>query len=110
MRDWSPERMESLRCITNHLVPDRWEAVRWPNEKEMLQTTVLSLPLDECVAKVRNGPPLDAEEDISPDRWAGVIPISVRAGVPQQDRHVTPESQSFNPIWNRYQNSSGVAP
>src|ERR1700704_1260856 len=59
------EKMEALRCFTNHLVPGRWEQVRPPSEREMLQTTVLALPLEEAVAKARTGPPMDLEEDIS---------------------------------------------
>ena len=82
------EKMEALRCFTNHLVPGRWEEVRPPSERELLQTSVLALPLGEAVAKARTGPPLDAEEDISASTWAGVVPLETRPGVPVADRHV----------------------
>src|SRR5215469_18597843 len=41
------EKMQALRCFTNHLVPNRWEEVRSPNQTEMLNTSVLSLALEE---------------------------------------------------------------
>ena len=83
------EKMEAMRCFMNHLVPGRWEEVRPPSEREMLQTSVLAVPLDEAVAKVRTGPPMDAEEDISVSTWAGVIPLVTRPGQAIPDRHVT---------------------
>jgi nitroimidazol reductase NimA-like FMN-containing flavoprotein (pyridoxamine 5'-phosphate oxidase superfamily) len=41
------EKMEALRCLTNHVAPGRWEEVREPNEKELAATSVLALPLLE---------------------------------------------------------------
>ena len=82
------EKMAALRAFTNHVVPGRWEQVRPPSERELLQTSVLALPLSEAVAKARTGPPLDAEEDISASTWAGVIPLVTRPGVAIADRHV----------------------
>ena len=84
------EKMEALRCFTNHLVPNRWEEVRAPNQTEMLKTSVLSLALEEVSAKVRSGPPLDLEEDYSIPVWAGVVPVSARLGEPIPDGHVLP--------------------
>ena len=84
------EKMEALRCFTDHLVPDRWEEVRSPNQTEMLKTSVLSLALEEVSAKVRSGPPLDLEEDYSIPVWAGVVPVSPRLGEPIPDGHVLP--------------------
>src|SRR5882724_6974609 len=57
------EKMEALRCFTNHIVPGRWDEVRQPAAQELKATTVLALPLDEVSAKVRTGPPIDDEED-----------------------------------------------
>src|SRR5579863_1100609 len=82
------EKMAALRCFTNHVVPDRWEEVRRPNEKEMLSTTVLALPLEEASAKVRSGPPLDTEDDWSVPVWAGVVPLRTQLGEPIPDGHV----------------------
>jgi len=49
------------------------------NERELKATLVLRLPLDEASAKVREGGPIDDEEDLDLPYWAGVIPVrSVR--------------------------------
>ena len=74
------ERLEALRTLTNHLVPHRWEELREPNDLELKQTMVLTLPLEEVSAKVRTGPPVDEEEDYAAPVWAGVIPISTQLG------------------------------
>ncbi len=84
------EKMEALRCFTNHVVPGRWEEVRQPNGKEMLSTSVLALPLDEASAKVRSGPPLDLEDDWSVPVWAGVVPVRTQLGEPVPDSHLSP--------------------
>jgi len=76
------EKMEALSCFTNHLVPGRWEEVRQPTEQELKATEVLALPLAEVSAKVRNGPPVDDEEDLSLPVWAGVVPLRIMAGEP----------------------------
>jgi uncharacterized protein len=89
------EKMEALRCFTNHVVPNRWEEVRSPNETELLKTSVLSLPIDEASAKVRSGPPLDLEDDFSIPVWAGVVPVRTQLGEPVPDAHVLPSIPVF---------------
>jgi nitroimidazol reductase NimA-like FMN-containing flavoprotein (pyridoxamine 5'-phosphate oxidase superfamily) len=82
------ERAEKLRCLrvlSEHILPGRWEQVREPSEKELKATTVLRIPLGECSAKVRTGPPIDDEADYTIPTWAGVIPLAVAAGTPIAD-------------------------
>jgi uncharacterized protein len=86
------EKMEALRSFTNHIVPGRWDEIRPPNEKEMLATSVLVLPLDEVSAKVRSGPPLDIEDDFLRPVWAGVVPLRAQLGEPVADSHVLPHA------------------
>jgi nitroimidazol reductase NimA-like FMN-containing flavoprotein (pyridoxamine 5'-phosphate oxidase superfamily) len=86
------ERIEALRTLTNHIVPGRWEEVREPNELEMRQTAVLTLPLEEVSAKVRTGKPNDDEEDYALPVWAGVVPTSMQPGQPTDDGRVRPEA------------------
>ena len=85
------ERWEALRIITDHLIPGRWAAARQPTKKEMAATAVLRLPLDEASVKIRTGMPLDPDEDLSLDVWAGVLPIAVTFGEPQPDPRQRPE-------------------
>lgn len=87
------EKLEALRLITNHIVPDRWEEVREPNELEMRQTSVLALPLEEVSAKVRVGPPVDDEEDYARPVWAGIVPIRTQLADPIADGRVLPGVQ-----------------
>lgn len=79
------ERLEALRVIVEHVTPGRWEATRWPDDKEMTATTVLALPIEEGSAKVRSGPPLDDDQDMGLPHWAGVVPLSLRAAAPIAD-------------------------
>lgn len=79
------EKLAALRALSDHMIPERWEDVREPNEQELQQTTVLSLPLTEASAKVRTGPPLDDEEDYDLLAWAGVIPLRMVADTPIAD-------------------------
>ena len=79
------EKLAALRAFTEHIVPNRWQAVRPPTENELKATTVLSLPLKEASAKVRAGHPIDDEEDYSLNVWAGVIPLQLSAGKPVDD-------------------------
>ena len=79
------EKIDALRALSEHIVPGRWDEVRGPSERELQQTTVLSLPLTEASAKIRTGPPLDDEEDYQLDVWAGTIPLGLASGQPIND-------------------------
>jgi hypothetical protein len=75
-------KMAALRCITNHILPGRWDEVRPPSDQELKATMVLALPLLEVSAKVRQGPPVEDESDIARPTWAGVVPLHGRLGEP----------------------------
>ena len=87
------EKLAALQALSEHMIPGRWDDVRLPNESELKQTTVLSLPLEEASAKVRTGPPLDDEEDYDLPVWAGVIPLRMVANVPIADGRVPVNSK-----------------
>jgi nitroimidazol reductase NimA-like FMN-containing flavoprotein (pyridoxamine 5'-phosphate oxidase superfamily) len=76
-------KLDALHRITDHLMPGRWADARHPNRKELAATLVLALPLDEWSVKVSDAPPDDAEEDLSRDIWAGVVPIRETYGSPE---------------------------
>jgi nitroimidazol reductase NimA-like FMN-containing flavoprotein (pyridoxamine 5'-phosphate oxidase superfamily) len=86
----SAERCRALEAFTEQLVPGRWAEVRPPNRKELRATKVLAMRIDEASAKVRTGPPVDDEEDMALDVWAGVVPLRTVAGPPigEDDRAV----------------------
>lgn len=79
------EKLDALLALSEHIIKGRWAEVREPTETELIQTTVLSLPLAEASAKVRTGPPVDDEEDYALPIWAGVVPLRLEAGEPIND-------------------------
>lgn len=79
------ERYEALETISNQIIPNRWEEVRLPNEKELKATKILKIPITEASAKIRTGPPVDDNSDLDLPIWAGVIPIKTIFGEPIQD-------------------------
>ena len=79
------EKMTALVALSEHIVRGRWADVREPTEEEMIQTTVLCLPIEEASAKIRSGPPLDDEEDYALPIWAGIVPLKLVAGEPIND-------------------------
>jgi len=78
-------KTEALRVISEHLIAGRWDEVRVPNSQELKATTVLELTIEEASAKTRVGPPMDDEPDYALPVWAGVLPLSLKAGAPQPD-------------------------
>ena len=79
------EKLEALRLLSEHILPGRWVESRQPNERELKATLVMRLPIEEFSAKVRQGPPVDDEEDYSFATWAGVVPLTLAAGEPIDD-------------------------
>jgi uncharacterized protein len=73
------EKLEALQAFTEHIVANRWAEVRPPTAQELNGTLVLTLPLNEASAKVRTGPPKDAEADYSLPIWAGELPLRLLA-------------------------------
>jgi nitroimidazol reductase NimA-like FMN-containing flavoprotein (pyridoxamine 5'-phosphate oxidase superfamily) len=84
------EKLEALRLLSEHILPGRWVESRLPNEKELKATLVMRLPIEEFSAKVRQGPPVDDEEDYAFSTWAGVVPLTVVAGEPIDDARLMP--------------------
>jgi uncharacterized protein len=79
------EKAHALRIISEHLMAGRWDDVRGPSEKELKATAVLEFSIEEASAKIRQGPPVDDEEDYSLPVWAGVLPLSLEAKAPVRD-------------------------
>ena len=78
-------KLAGLHALVEHMVPGRWDELRPVHDKELLATTLLRLPIDEASAKVRSGPPQDAEDDLGFPVWAGVVPLALAAGLPEDD-------------------------
>jgi nitroimidazol reductase NimA-like FMN-containing flavoprotein (pyridoxamine 5'-phosphate oxidase superfamily) len=85
------EKLEALHRLSEHILHGRWADSRQPNERELKATFALRLPINEFSAKVRQGPPLDDEDDYSFRAWAGVIPLQTVAGAPIADDRCGPD-------------------
>jgi hypothetical protein len=79
------EKRAALKAVVEHIVPGRWDEVRAPTDNELGATSVLAIPIDEASAKVRDGGPIDDEEDYELGAWAGVIPLSSEPHTPEPD-------------------------
>src|SRR5688572_1897382 len=85
------EKLIALDALVEHVLRGRSTETRAANEKELRQTMVLALPIDEASAKVRTGGPVDDDDDYALPLWAGVVPITLAYGEPIVDERVSVE-------------------
>ncbi len=83
------QKLAALEVVSEHILPGRWADVRRPSDIELKATTVLRLPIEEFSAKVRSGPPVDKEEDVGLDIWAGVVPLEMVASTALPDERTS---------------------
>jgi uncharacterized protein len=79
------EKWRAQQALVEHVVHGRSTDARMPNDRELNQTTILAVPLDEASAKIRTGPPKDEDEDYGLPVWAGVVPLATVPGEPVPD-------------------------
>ncbi|ASU83782.1 pyridoxamine 5'-phosphate oxidase family protein [Nocardiopsis gilva YIM 90087] len=84
------EHRTALDAIIDRIVPGRSADCRPATAKELAQTAVLRLGLEEVSAKTRTGGVNDDAEDLDLPHWAGVIPVTRTLGTPIPDPD-TPE-------------------
>jgi len=78
-------RIAAMRTLVEHVAPGRWAEVRPPSDEELVATRILTLPIAEASAKVRSGPPVDAEADYALGVWAGELPLRLEPARPIRD-------------------------
>ncbi len=76
------ERTAALDAIVDHIVPGRSGDSRRANAKELAQTAVLRLAIEEVSVKLRTGGPNDEPEDRQLPYWTGVVPVAPVYGTP----------------------------
>ncbi len=91
------DKADALKIITEHIIPGRWSDVRKPTEKELHATSLFSLNINEASAKIRSGPPIDDENDLELEVWAGVLPLKIIDEKPIKDDSVK------NKVHNNFQ-------
>jgi uncharacterized protein len=79
------EKYKKLNGLIDHLYPGRSSSLRTMTDAEVKQTAVLSLPIEEASAKIRNTGVVDEEEDYGQAVWSGVIPVTMQLMEPEPD-------------------------
>jgi len=79
------EKRAVLEALVEHIASGRSAEVRAPSDLELRSTLVLALPLEEVSAKVRTGPAIDDEADLTLPIWAGLLPLRTAAGEATDD-------------------------
>lgn len=82
------EKERVLNALVDKIGDGRSTQTRPPTAKELAQTSVLALRLDEVSARQRTGGVLEDEEDLDLPFWAGVLPLALTAGKPVPDSAV----------------------
>ena len=85
------DKEAQLRVMIDRMVPGQWDRLRPVTSQELKATTVLGMDITEASAKIRTGPPVDAEEDYDFPVWAGVIPVRMQVLPPEPDPRNLPD-------------------
>jgi nitroimidazol reductase NimA-like FMN-containing flavoprotein (pyridoxamine 5'-phosphate oxidase superfamily) len=83
-------KLKALEAFMQRLTPGRWAEARPPSAQELKATTVMTMEIEDAVAKIRTGPPVDDEPDYDLPIWAGVLPLATVAGQPIADERLKP--------------------
>jgi len=73
--DDEAEKLRTMKAISEHTMPGRWDELRDPLDREVKMTGVIALEIETASAKVSAGMPEDEEEDYEIPIWAGVLPL-----------------------------------
>lgn len=85
------DKEAALKEMMDGLFPGRWDELRGNTDQELKATTVVEMPIQDAVAKIRSGPPIDDEEDYDTVQcWAGVLPRREVWGEPEGDPRMQP--------------------
>ncbi len=82
------EKLAKMEKFVERVYPGHWRNLRPVNKQELKAMSVFGLPIDEAVAKVRTGGPIDEPEDYALPIWAGVVPVRQVLGEPADDGRV----------------------
>lgn len=79
------EKHAALAQFVESMLPGRAAESRAPNHKELAATTVLHFAITDISAKIRAAGAKDDKADLALPYWAGVVPLTTRAGTPQAE-------------------------
>jgi len=81
-------KLAKMEQFVERVYPGHWKNLRPVNKQELKAMSVFGLHIDEAVAKVRSGGPIDEPEDYRLPIWAGVVPVKQVLGGPIDDGRV----------------------
>ena len=84
------EKLARMERFVERIYPGHWNNLRPVNKQELKAMSVFGLRIDEAVAKVRTGGPVDEPEDYALPIWAGVVPVRQVLGEPADDGRIAP--------------------
>ncbi|MFC7275255.1 bifunctional pyridoxamine 5'-phosphate oxidase family protein/GNAT family N-acetyltransferase [Paractinoplanes rhizophilus] len=90
-------KLAVMSTLADKVGAGRAADTRPPNRKELAETAVLALPLEEVSVRSRAGGVIDEPEDRSLPQWAGILPVSRVFGPPEPDAGVTVAPPSYLP-------------
>lgn len=68
-------RKSFFKKLTEKIVPGSWDYLRPMKDSEVAKTMLIKFDIEEASAKVRQGMPIDEDEDNHLPIWSGLIPI-----------------------------------
>jgi uncharacterized protein len=86
-----------LSALLDKLGPGRAGDSRPPTRKELAETAVLAVPLEEASLRARTGGVSEDEADLALPHWAGVVPLRLSPGAPEPDSGVTTPPPAYLP-------------
>ena len=90
-----PVRKEAgFNAFIERIYPGRTAIMRGILPQELKATTLMGMTIEDASAKVRDGGPLDLEQDYAARCWAGTVPIRQVTGAPIPDPLVAPLAAS----------------
>ena len=107
--DGNADKLAAVRTLTDFIVPGRWESLRPVSQEELDKTTVIEIVIEDAVAKVRNGPPVDDEADYALPIWAGVLPFETCCAPAVADDRNLPEAAMPEHV-ERYRRKNTILP
>ena len=89
----SKTKETALKCIVDHMIPNRWDLLRPMSTKEFNATLVVALKITTASAKVRAEGVIDEKKDMALPIWAGIVPITQVVAPPVSDSHLDSKIQ-----------------
>jgi uncharacterized protein len=89
------EKRRAMTAVVEKFGRGRAVDSRPPTGRELAQTALLALPLDEVSVRVRAGGVADDPDDMDLPHWAGVLPLRRVTGPPEPDAGVSAPAPGY---------------